>query len=262
MSAETTNQVYQPGPSRLRKLTRQFGLIRESKVGLVGVIIIAFWVLVALFAGLLSPYDPNTSVNDRFLPAFSEAPLNPGAYQDLSLVVQNLPAGASLSAGTATDDGWVIPGRDVRNLRLTVPADTTGTIELATAAIAADDTIASGVLSFDIDAARAALEADETEVDPYAAYGQSDTATQDSYTDAYGQSVTPADDGEADLSLPISLTEALPVSFILGTDHLGRDILSRIIYGSRTVLIYAPIATFCAYLVGILLGLAAGYYRG
>ena len=50
--------------------------------------------------------------------------------------------------------------------------------------------------------------------------------------------------------------------FWLGTDHIGRDILSRIIWGSRTVLFYAPIATASAYLVGILMGLAAGYYRG
>lgn len=50
--------------------------------------------------------------------------------------------------------------------------------------------------------------------------------------------------------------------FHLGTDHLGRDVLSRIIYGSRTVLFYAPIATIAAYTVGILMGLAAGYMGG
>jgi len=50
--------------------------------------------------------------------------------------------------------------------------------------------------------------------------------------------------------------------FWLGTDHIGRDILSRIIYGSQTVLIYATLATFSAYFVGILMGLAAGYHRG
>ena len=50
--------------------------------------------------------------------------------------------------------------------------------------------------------------------------------------------------------------------FILGTDHIGRDILSRIIWGSRTVLFYAPVATFCAYALGIVMGLVAGYYRG
>ncbi len=51
-------------------------------------------------------------------------------------------------------------------------------------------------------------------------------------------------------------------TFWLGTDHLGRDILSRIIYGSQTVLVYAPLATISAYVVGILMGLAAGYYLG
>ena len=51
-------------------------------------------------------------------------------------------------------------------------------------------------------------------------------------------------------------------TFWLGTDHIGRDILSRIIWGSRTVLFYAPVATLSAYLVGIAMGLAAGYFRG
>ena len=51
-------------------------------------------------------------------------------------------------------------------------------------------------------------------------------------------------------------------TFWLGTDNLGRDILSRIIWGSRTVLIYAPLATICAYTVGIVMGLLAGYRLG
>jgi ABC-type dipeptide/oligopeptide/nickel transport system permease subunit len=58
------------------------------------------------------------------------------------------------------------------------------------------------------------------------------------------------------------VVSAIHGTFWLGTDHIGRDILSRIIWGSRTVLIYAPLATFSAYLVGILMGLAAGYRGG
>jgi peptide/nickel transport system permease protein len=50
--------------------------------------------------------------------------------------------------------------------------------------------------------------------------------------------------------------------YILGGDSIGRDVLSRLIYGARSVLIYAPIATACAYAVGILMGLLAGYKRG
>ena len=52
------------------------------------------------------------------------------------------------------------------------------------------------------------------------------------------------------------------LTFWLGADHLGRDILSRIIWGTRTVLFYAPLATLAAYTVGILMGVAAGYRGG
>jgi peptide/nickel transport system permease protein len=50
--------------------------------------------------------------------------------------------------------------------------------------------------------------------------------------------------------------------FWFGTDHLGRDILSRVIWGTRTVLIYAPLATALAFAVGVTAGLLGGYYRG
>jgi peptide/nickel transport system permease protein len=48
----------------------------------------------------------------------------------------------------------------------------------------------------------------------------------------------------------------------LGVDHLGRDLLSRIIWGARTVLAVAPVTVIGATILGSLLGLCAGYYRG
>ncbi len=51
-------------------------------------------------------------------------------------------------------------------------------------------------------------------------------------------------------------------TFLLGTDKASRDILSRLIFGARQVLIYAPLAIVCAYLVGIPMGLWAGYRGG
>ena len=50
--------------------------------------------------------------------------------------------------------------------------------------------------------------------------------------------------------------------FWLGTDLIGRDILSRVIYGARTVVIWAGLSTLSAYIVGIAGGLVAGFYRG
>ena len=64
------------------------------------------------------------------------------------------------------------------------------------------------------------------------------------------------------MALPGVLHADSGSTFWLGTDQLGRDIMSRIIHGSRRVLVFAPLATFCAYAVGIPMGLAAGYMRG
>jgi peptide/nickel transport system permease protein len=49
---------------------------------------------------------------------------------------------------------------------------------------------------------------------------------------------------------------------VLGTDSLGRDTLSRIIYGSRTSLIVGVTAISMAALIGIILGLIAGFFGG
>ncbi|MEM6356618.1 MAG: ABC transporter permease, partial [Pseudomonadota bacterium] len=63
-------------------------------------------------------------------------------------------------------------------------------------------------------------------------------------------------------SLPGTIDSESGYAFLLGGDNLARDIFSRIIYGSRIVLIIAPVATLIAYMVGATLGLPAGYYTG
>lgn len=127
MTTSTTEMRTTGFSAALWRALKSFGLLRESWVGMVGTFLVLFWVLVAIFAPLLAPFDPNSSIQP-----------------------------------------FAKPG---------------------------------------VEAAKGGI-------------------------------------------------------FWLGTDHIGRDILSRIIWGSRTVLIYAPLATISAYFVGILMGLAAGYRGG
>jgi peptide/nickel transport system permease protein len=58
--------------------------------------------------------------------------------------------------------------------------------------------------------------------------------------------------------------EPLPpnTTFWLGTDLLGRDLLTRILYGARTSLFIGIIANGTALLIGTLVGVTAGYFRG
>lgn len=50
--------------------------------------------------------------------------------------------------------------------------------------------------------------------------------------------------------------------YLLGTDHLGRDILSRLVWGTRTILTLAPLSVLSSVLLGTVLGLVAGYFGG
>jgi len=50
--------------------------------------------------------------------------------------------------------------------------------------------------------------------------------------------------------------------YLLGGDNLARDVFSRMVYGSVIVIAIAPLATVFAFMVGITLGLPAGFYGG
>jgi peptide/nickel transport system permease protein len=50
--------------------------------------------------------------------------------------------------------------------------------------------------------------------------------------------------------------------FLLGTDDLGRDVLSRLVYGARDSLEFSVTASVLVTLVGIMVGVTAGYYGG
>jgi peptide/nickel transport system permease protein len=62
--------------------------------------------------------------------------------------------------------------------------------------------------------------------------------------------------------LPPAWQEGGQAAYPLGTDQLGRDLLSRLVYGARTSLLIATAAVALSATAGVLLGLAAGYFRG
>jgi peptide/nickel transport system permease protein len=76
---------------------------------------------------------------------------------------------------------------------------------------------------------------------------------------AVGASIAPYDPNAQDLGVGLSGSSA---SHLLGTDDLGRDILSRIIEGARTALVGPILVAVGAMLIGSALGLTAGYRGG
>ena len=63
-------------------------------------------------------------------------------------------------------------------------------------------------------------------------------------------------------ALPGAVVPDTDQVYLFGGDKLARDVFSRMVFGSKIVLIIAPAATAFALMVGITLGLPAGYYGG
>ena len=71
--------------------------------------------------------------------------------------------------------------------------------------------------------------------------------------------LSPYDPDKTDVSLKLKPPSS---HNYLGTDQLGRDVLSRMLYGSRISLTVGFIAVGISILIGILIGATAGYYGG
>ena len=70
----------------------------------------------------------------------------------------------------------------------------------------------------------------------------------------------PAETNTASRLLPPFWMDGGNTDYLLGTDNLGRDILSRLIYGSRVSLLVGVSAVIVGGIIGIVLGLVSGYF--
>ena len=71
--------------------------------------------------------------------------------------------------------------------------------------------------------------------------------------------IAPYDPAETNFSAVLQPPSA---AHIMGTDDLGRDVFSRVVYGARASLEAGVLATLLAMVIAVPLGLFAGYYRG
>lgn len=70
------------------------------------------------------------------------------------------------------------------------------------------------------------------------------------------------DEFARDANGTIQRRAAPSAEFFFGTDHLGRDVFSRVLWGAREIIIIPGIATVLAVVIGTSLGLTIGYYGG
>ena len=75
----------------------------------------------------------------------------------------------------------------------------------------------------------------------------------------FGSTIAPQDPFGQNLE---GINKAPSGAHLFGTDALGRDMLSRVIVGARSIMIIAPLATLLGTIAGTALGLVMGYFRG
>lgn len=78
----------------------------------------------------------------------------------------------------------------------------------------------------------------------------------------FGPAMTAQDPNRQELGAMMRAPQGLGSSHVLGTDNLGRDILTRVIHGSRVSLLVAFAVVFVSGFIGILLGAISGYFGG
>jgi peptide/nickel transport system permease protein len=77
-----------------------------------------------------------------------------------------------------------------------------------------------------------------------------------------GPSVAPQDPNKQELTAMMKAPEGIGAPHVLGTDNLGRDVLSRVIHGSRVSLLVAFAVVFVSGFIGVALGAISGYFGG
>jgi peptide/nickel transport system permease protein len=78
----------------------------------------------------------------------------------------------------------------------------------------------------------------------------------------FGPALAPHDPNKQELTAMMKAPQGVGSVHALGTDNLGRDVLSRVIHGSRVSLLVAFAVVFVSGFIGIMLGAISGYFGG
>ena len=112
MTVQSASPAAAPGRGKTaRGWMKRLLLLRESPIGMVGAFLVLFWIVVAILAPVLSPYDPN--VNDYDLAAAPSAtPPDAGATPPAD---QSTAAPVDQSTAATAESGSASPGADTAN---------------------------------------------------------------------------------------------------------------------------------------------------
>jgi peptide/nickel transport system permease protein len=201
---------------------------------LISAVLLIFIIIVGVFPQWFAPYDPRAEVGPSLL-----APGVPASGYELLVEKSSGVTELVQIAGTTNNIGYVVGSPASQALRTALDA-------LNANAPEGTPQYQPRPRRFDtLDEGLAALQAGE--IDGFV---------------AELSEVTPLLSQYPNVVIAGSLTETGNKGFIMGTNQLGQDIFSRVIWGTRIALIVGLSAALVAILVGVPLGLVSGYVGG
>src|SRR5262249_26186039 len=112
MTVQSASPMAAPGRGKAaRGWLKRLLLLRESPIGMIGAFLVLFWIVVAILAPLLSPYDPNVNDYDLSAAPPAAAPATGGAAP----AEQATTAPADQGAAAPADNGTSTTGADTSN---------------------------------------------------------------------------------------------------------------------------------------------------
>ena len=226
-------------PAPLRKLFGFWGVLRRYPF-IPMIIVLVVMIIPAIFAPLVAPHPPKKGdlkearlvppfwIGDNALTLRAETEID---RSDLTPQIRAAEAQALLNDGKARIEGGgdtVMPGDRILKLKTVVA-----------------ETPAGGGTQYEI-----ALK----DAESFVSRGKMRIVGVESVKESSVMTVEVGQQVEEIISRGGSFNH------ILGTDKVGRDILSRIIYGSRISIVVAAIAIFIAGTIGTVLGISAGFF--
>lgn len=237
----------------------------------IGIAIILVFLFVAAFGPLFAPFDPLLYVDEKNVAPWQNAPIarnesfqaalgnwtNP--YQAVEVDglgalsthvndtenVTNFPLSVLRDAVVdAGFDVWLLPGRTDPGQYLEVAVS----VDRGATWIATDSVRTVGSL----------VHVDLTSV---RAWSSSDLSPQNLVLQLR-HAADPGTSGNLSVDYVGATTTWLSYWHLMGTDYVGRDVFSRVLYGTRTSLTIMAIGVFIALIVGFPLGLYSGYLGG
>ena len=244
-----------------------------GRMAWIGVFIVASFIFIALFASLIAPFDPLALADEKDVPPWTNAPVTRnetfavwvGNWSAATIPWAQTVNGTGARSGVAgeIDSFWGFPLRilrdDVDRVGFSILLSPTGTDPGNYVIVRVSyDGGAIWSAAYEVRTVGSLLQVDLSTLTTWSASKLTENALW--------LSVEHVTDGSAAGRVEL---DYLGVSVVwrsswhlLGTDPVGRDVFSRILYGSRTSLAIMAIGVTVALLLGFPLGLISGYRGG